>query len=79
MQQLNIDINQRAQSPASHIEDIDLMLPTKLCFIYNFEVCWIFKPVCDMYHLLFGAVLSFIVQKPALNCNLFKQIKGMYL
>jgi hypothetical protein len=43
------------------------------------EVGQIFKCVCDVYHLLFGEVLWFIVQKPALNCNLFQEIKGMHL
>jgi hypothetical protein len=57
MQPLNIDISQRAQGPASHIEIMDLMQLTELCFIYNLEVGQIFKPVCDMYHLLFGQVL----------------------
>jgi hypothetical protein len=57
MQLLNIDISQRAQGPASHIEIIDLMQLTELCFIYNLEVGQIFKCVCDVYHLLFGEVL----------------------
>jgi hypothetical protein len=79
MQPLNIDISQRAQGPASHIEIVDLMQLTELCFIYNLEVGHIFKPVCDMCHFPFGELLSFIVQKPALNCNLFQEIKGMHL
>jgi len=56
MQPLNVDRSQRAQGPASHIEIIDLMQPTDLCFIYNLEIDQIFKPVCGMYHL-FGEVL----------------------
>jgi hypothetical protein len=49
MQPLNVNISQRVQGPASHIEITDLMQTTDLCFIYNLENGQIFKPVCDIY------------------------------